>query len=67
MTLTTHATARLPIGAPSGQLQDPALRDPEFADRDDALSCKRNGLGMSAAENDATHATEDLAPHGDGH
>lgn len=67
MTLTTHATARLPLDAPSGQLRDPALRDQEFAARDDVLSCKRNGLGMSAAENDATHATEDLAPLGDGH
>jgi hypothetical protein len=67
MTLTTHATARLPLDAPSGQLRDPALRDQEFAARDDVLSCKRNGLGMSAAENDAPHATEDLAPLGDGH
>ena len=67
MTLTTHATARLPLGAPSGQFLDPALRERKLAARDDVLSCKRNGLGMSAAENDATHATEDLAPLGDGH
>lgn len=67
MTLTTHATARLHLDAPSGQFLDPASRERKLAARVDVLSCKRNGLGMIVAENDARHATEDLAPLGDGH
>ncbi|MFJ6416668.1 hypothetical protein [Paeniglutamicibacter sp. NPDC091659] len=64
--LTTHATARLPIGAPAGLLHDPVQRDPEFAARfASGLSCKRNGMGMVASENNAQDSIQNLAPVGD--
>ncbi|WP_411731898.1 hypothetical protein [Paeniglutamicibacter sp.] len=66
MMLTTHATARSPFGAPAGLLRDPAVLDPEFAARIAAgLSCKRNGMGMVASENNAEGSIQGLAPVGD--
>ena len=66
MMLTTHATARLPIGAPAGLLHDPVRLDPEFAARFAAgLSCKRNGMGMVASENNAQDSIQHLAPVGE--
>ncbi|NKG21034.1 hypothetical protein [Paeniglutamicibacter terrestris] len=60
--LTTHATARLPFGAPAGQTPDPAVLDPEFGPRTAARhSCKRTGSGMVASENHAEDSIRSLA------
>jgi hypothetical protein len=66
MMLPTHATARLPFGAPASPLHDPALSDPELAARTAVgHSCKRTGMGMVASENNAESSGQDFAPVGD--
>ncbi len=61
--LTTHATARLPFGAPAGLLQAPAVLDPELGPRTaERHSCKRTGSGMVASENHAEDSIRSLTP-----